>query len=175
MVAQPAIADQNELIMQLMQQITKMRVEMQRRQDLSPSIFNVNASIKGMTPLHFPSSNMEQAKNPPSDPAHNPSIIDLSTKSPQYASVPIESHPLLKTPILKCHLPFKMSTTKLVHSLKTKTHTIFKLPFITKINTPTPKHSLKTTKPSKMPKFPASLHLYLEKPLSKFRSLISIR
>ena len=30
-VAQPTIADQNELLLQLMQQIAEMRVEMQRR------------------------------------------------------------------------------------------------------------------------------------------------
>ena len=35
-VAQPNITDQNELIMQLMQQITKMRVEMQSIQDPAP-------------------------------------------------------------------------------------------------------------------------------------------
>ena len=35
-VAQLTIADQNELIMQLMQQIAKLRVEMQRRHNLPP-------------------------------------------------------------------------------------------------------------------------------------------
>ena len=42
MVAQPALADQNELILQLMQQIVEMRVEMQKKQDLLPPIFVVN-------------------------------------------------------------------------------------------------------------------------------------
>ena len=35
-VAQPTVAEQNELIMQLMQQIVELRMEMQRRQDLKP-------------------------------------------------------------------------------------------------------------------------------------------
>ena len=38
-MSQPIVADQNELILQLMQQIAKMRVEMQRRQDLPSARF----------------------------------------------------------------------------------------------------------------------------------------
>ncbi|XP_069148216.1 uncharacterized protein [Solanum lycopersicum] len=41
-VAQPTVAEQNELIAQLMQQIAEMRVEMQRRQDTPPSGFGPN-------------------------------------------------------------------------------------------------------------------------------------
>uniref|UniRef100_M1DI32 Integrase core domain containing protein n=1 Tax=Solanum tuberosum TaxID=4113 RepID=M1DI32_SOLTU len=58
-VAQPVIADQNELIMQLMQQITEMRVEMQRRQDSPNPVYAFNAPADERLPLHFPSSNAE--------------------------------------------------------------------------------------------------------------------
>ena len=40
--AQPTVAEQNELIAQLMQQIADMRVEMQRRQDTPPPGFVPN-------------------------------------------------------------------------------------------------------------------------------------
>lgn len=58
-VAQPSIADQNELILQLMQQIAEMRVEMQRRQDLPLPGFTANALIDGRSLLYFPSLNIE--------------------------------------------------------------------------------------------------------------------
>uniref|UniRef100_M1DLF8 Repressor protein n=1 Tax=Solanum tuberosum TaxID=4113 RepID=M1DLF8_SOLTU len=92
-VAQPVIADQNKLIMQLMQQITKMRVEMQRIQDLPNLGFAFNAPADGWPPLHFPPSNAEQAQNPPSAPAQNPSIIDLTTQNPHFASVSYQTLP----------------------------------------------------------------------------------
>uniref|UniRef100_M1DJC9 Uncharacterized protein n=1 Tax=Solanum tuberosum TaxID=4113 RepID=M1DJC9_SOLTU len=59
-VAQPTVADQNELVMQLMQQIAEMRVEMQRSQDLPNLIFSVNPPGDGRPPLHFPPPSMEQ-------------------------------------------------------------------------------------------------------------------
>uniref|UniRef100_M1A7P6 Uncharacterized protein n=1 Tax=Solanum tuberosum TaxID=4113 RepID=M1A7P6_SOLTU len=67
-VAQPALADQNKLILKLMQQIAEMRVEMQRKQDLPPSIFAVNAQPDGRPPAQIPSPNVEQAQNLPSSP-----------------------------------------------------------------------------------------------------------
>ena len=70
-VSQPTVAEQNELIMQLMQEIAKMRVEMQRRQDRPPLGFSSNA-VDGRTPIYFPSSNMDPTQNPPSTPVHNP-------------------------------------------------------------------------------------------------------
>ena len=84
-VAQPTVAEQNELILQLMQQIAEMRVEMQRRQDLPPPGFAANAA-DGRPPIYLTSSNMAQAPNHPSTPAQNSSFIDLTTKNPQYAS-----------------------------------------------------------------------------------------
>uniref|UniRef100_M1DJW0 Integrase core domain containing protein n=1 Tax=Solanum tuberosum TaxID=4113 RepID=M1DJW0_SOLTU len=92
-VAQPISADQNELIMQLMQQITEMRVEMQRRQDLPNLVFAFNALADGRPLLHFPASNAEQAQNPPFNPAQNPSNIDLTTKNPHYASAYYQTPP----------------------------------------------------------------------------------
>ena len=59
-VDQPTVADQNELILQLMQQIAEMRVEMQRRQDLPPPSFASNTA-DGRPPIYFPSSNMDPA------------------------------------------------------------------------------------------------------------------
>ena len=91
-VDQPTIADQNELIMQLMQQIAEIRVEMQRRQDLPPPGFTTNA-INGRPPLYFPFSNMDPAQNLPSTPAQNPSIVDLTTINPQYASASYHKSP----------------------------------------------------------------------------------
>ena len=61
-VAQPTIADQNELVLQLMQQIAEMRVEMQRRQDLPPLRFAASAA-DGRPPIYFPSSNMDPAQS----------------------------------------------------------------------------------------------------------------
>ena len=43
-VAQPTIADQNELILQLMHQIAEMRVEMQRIHNLPPPGLAANAA-----------------------------------------------------------------------------------------------------------------------------------
>lgn len=74
-MAQPATADQNKLITQLMQQIAETRVKMQRRQDLPNSIFALNPSGDGRPPLHFPPPNAEQVHNPPSNPAQNSPII----------------------------------------------------------------------------------------------------
>ena len=59
-VAQPTVADQIELILQLMQQIAEIRVEMQTRQDLTPPRFAANAA-DGRPPIYFPSSNMDPA------------------------------------------------------------------------------------------------------------------
>ena len=58
-VAQPAAADKNELIMQLMQQIAEMRVEMHRMQDLSNPISSFNPPRDGRPPLNFPPSSTE--------------------------------------------------------------------------------------------------------------------
>ncbi|KAK4738152.1 hypothetical protein R3W88_001849 [Solanum pinnatisectum] len=104
-VAQPVIADQNELIMQLMQQLAEMRVEMQRRQDLPNSTFAFNTPADGRPPLHLPPLNTEQAQNPSSSPAHNPSIIDPTTQNPQYASASYQTPPLPHNTNLQMPLP----------------------------------------------------------------------
>uniref|UniRef100_M1BQZ8 Uncharacterized protein n=1 Tax=Solanum tuberosum TaxID=4113 RepID=M1BQZ8_SOLTU len=92
-MAQPAATDQNELIMQLMQQIAEMRVEMQRRQDLSNPIFAFNTPGDRRPPLYFPPSNAEHAHNPPSNPAQNPSTIDPTAPNPHQASVSYQAPP----------------------------------------------------------------------------------
>ncbi|XP_004240794.1 uncharacterized protein [Solanum lycopersicum] len=84
-VARPTVAEQNELIAQLMQQIADMRVEMQRRQDTPPPGFGPNF-VDARPPMYFPSSNLDPTQNQPSTPVHNPSGIDLTTQNPQYAS-----------------------------------------------------------------------------------------
>ena len=70
-VAQPTVAEHNELIMQLMHQIAEMRVEMQRRQDLPPPGFAANAA-DGKPLIYFSSSNMDPTQNQPSTPIQNP-------------------------------------------------------------------------------------------------------
>ena len=57
-VAQPTVAEQNELIAQLMQQIAKMRVEMQWRQDTPPPEFGPNF-VDARHSIYFPSSNVD--------------------------------------------------------------------------------------------------------------------
>ncbi|XP_069149209.1 uncharacterized protein [Solanum lycopersicum] len=71
-VAQPTMAEQNELIAQLMQQIADMRVEMQRRQDTPPPGFGPNF-LDARPPTHFPSSSSDPTQQRPSTPVHNPS------------------------------------------------------------------------------------------------------
>ena len=56
-VAQSTVAEQNELIMQLIQQVAEMRVDMQRTQDLPPPGFVPNIA-DARPPIYFPSSNM---------------------------------------------------------------------------------------------------------------------
>uniref|UniRef100_M1DMI1 Integrase core domain containing protein n=1 Tax=Solanum tuberosum TaxID=4113 RepID=M1DMI1_SOLTU len=92
-VAQSTVADQNELIMQLMQQIAEMRVEMQRRQNLPNPIFAFNPLGDGRPPLHFPPPSAEQVQNPPSNPAQNPPIIDLTSPNPHHTSVSYQTPP----------------------------------------------------------------------------------
>ncbi|KAK4729049.1 hypothetical protein R3W88_022037 [Solanum pinnatisectum] len=70
-----------------------MRVEMQRRQDLPNPAFTFNAPADERPPLYFPPSSAEQAQNPPSSPAHNPAIIDLTTQNPHYASASYQTPP----------------------------------------------------------------------------------
>ncbi|KAK4729964.1 hypothetical protein R3W88_022952 [Solanum pinnatisectum] len=108
-VAQPVVADQNELIVQLMQQITEMRVEMQRRQDLPNPAFTAPAD--GRPPLHFPPSSAEQAHNPPSRPTHNPAVIDLTTEKPHYASSSYQTPPPPQN--TNFHMPLPPQNTNL--------------------------------------------------------------
>ena len=80
-VAQPTVAEQNDLIAQLMQQIADMRVEMQRRQDSPPLGFGTNI-LDARPPTYFPSSDLDPTQNNPSMPVHNPSRVDMTTQNP---------------------------------------------------------------------------------------------
>ena len=91
-VAEPTVADQNELILQLMQHIAEMRIEMQRRQDLPPPRLAANAA-DGRPPIYFPPSNTDPSQNQPSTPAQNPSVIDLTSQNPQYVSASYQTPP----------------------------------------------------------------------------------
>ena len=71
--------------MQLMQHVAEMRVEMQWRQGLPPPGFATNTADE-RPPIYFRSSNIDPTQNQPCTPVHNPSVIDLTTKNPQYAS-----------------------------------------------------------------------------------------
>ncbi|XP_010321268.2 uncharacterized protein [Solanum lycopersicum] len=70
-----------------------MRVEMQRRQNLPPPGFTTNATTNERPPLYSPSSNMDPAQNPPSTPAQNLSVLDLTTQNPQYAYASYQNPP----------------------------------------------------------------------------------
>jgi len=172
-VAQPVIADQNELIMQLMQQITKMRVEMQRRQDLPNPVFAFNAQADERPPLHFPPSSAEQAQNPPSNPAQNPLIIDLTTQNPHYASASYQTPPPPQSTNPRARLPPQNANLHTYPPPQNQNVNNPKPPSITKINIPARKLSLKTIKPLKMPRVPL-LHPYPKKPLPKSRSPMSM-
>ena len=83
-VAQPAAADKNELIMQLMQQIAEMRVEIQRMRDGSNPVSSFNPPRDGRPPL--PPSNAEQVQNILSNPPQNPPTIDSTIPNPRHAT-----------------------------------------------------------------------------------------
>ncbi|XP_015081454.1 uncharacterized protein LOC107025117 [Solanum pennellii] len=99
-VAQPTVAEQNELIMQLMQQIAEMRVETQRRHDLPPPGFASNVADR-RPPIYFPSSNMDPTQNQPSTPVHNPSNYQTS----QNAQSPSIAPPLPKRATFQIPVP----------------------------------------------------------------------
>ena len=94
-VAQPAAADKNESIMQLMQQIDEMRVEMQRMRDLPNPISSFNPPRDGRPPLYFPPSNAEQVQDLLSNPAQNPPTIDSTIPNPHHATTSCQAphHP----------------------------------------------------------------------------------
>ncbi|XP_015076282.1 uncharacterized protein LOC107020435 [Solanum pennellii] len=75
-VAQPTVAEKNELIAQLMQQIDEMRVEMQRRQDTPPPGCGPNF-VGATPPIYFPSSNMDPTQNQPSTLVDNPTTFQV--------------------------------------------------------------------------------------------------
>ena len=110
-VAQPAAADKNELIMQLMQQIAEMRIEMQRMRDLPNPISSFNPPRDGRPPLHFPPSSTEQVQNLLSNPTQNPPTIDLTTPNPRHATTSCQApqHPQ-NTNLQNLHLPQNQNT-----------------------------------------------------------------
>ncbi|KAK4716734.1 hypothetical protein R3W88_015072 [Solanum pinnatisectum] len=57
------------------------------------SSFSFNAPVDGRPPLHFSPLNAEQAQNPPSNPAQNPPIIDLTAPNPHHASISYQVPP----------------------------------------------------------------------------------
>ncbi|KAK4718931.1 hypothetical protein R3W88_017269 [Solanum pinnatisectum] len=67
-----------------------MRNEMQRRQNLP----NTNPLGGRRPPLHFPPPSAEQVQNPPSNPAQNPPIIDLTAINLHHASASYQTPPL---------------------------------------------------------------------------------
>lgn len=149
-MAQPTFANQNKLIMQLMEQIVEMRVEMQRRQDLSTPIFAFNSPIDERPQIHFPSSNMDRLK------IHPPILL----KIPHYAFAFYQKPPYPQCTKSKCHLLLKIP-------LKTKTLTIRTPPYITKISIPIPRLPVETTKPPKMPRVLPLFQSYHKNPISK--------
>ena len=94
-VDQPAAADKNELVMQLMQQIAEMRVEMQRMQDLPNPISSFDPPRDGRPPLHLPPPSAEHVQNLLSNPSQNPPTIDSTTPNPRHATTSCQApyHP----------------------------------------------------------------------------------
>lgn len=137
--------------MHLIQQIAKIRVEMQRRQDLPPPGFTTNASTDERPPMYFSlfkhGTSLEPMFNSCSESLssrlnHAKSLIHLSL---------LPNPTPLRIIILKWHIYLKMPITNQLHLHKNKTQSIPKHPSITKINTLIPNHTLKTTKPVKTP------------------------
>ena len=155
-VAQPAAADKNELIMQLMQQIAEMSVEIQRMQDLYNPISSFNPPRDGSPPLHFPPPSTEQVQNLLSNPTENPPTIDLTTPNPRHATT-------------SCQAPHHPQNTNLqiLHLLKTKERTMLKPSPIFKTKIPILNHCPKIIKPLKIPRIPPLFNPYLKRLLSK--------
>nr|XP_025885529.1 uncharacterized protein LOC104645638 [Solanum lycopersicum] len=97
-VAQQTVADQNELIAQLMQQIADMRVEMQRRQDTPPPGFGPNF-LDARPPTYFPSSSSDPTQQHPLTPVHNPSG---NVPSPSIAA-PLHKRTAFQVPVQTEH------------------------------------------------------------------------
>ena len=105
-VAQPAAADKNESIMQLMQQIDEMRVEMQRMRDLPNPILSFNPPRDGRPPLYFPPSNAELVQDLLSNPAQNPPTIDSTIPNPRHATTLCQApHHPQNTNLQFLHIP----------------------------------------------------------------------
>ncbi|XP_055814653.1 uncharacterized protein LOC129884368 [Solanum dulcamara] len=98
-VTDPVIAEQNELIAQLVQQIAEMRVEIRKNRELSNLAIAANTPVQGegRPPFHFPSpnSNTEHVQNPLLNPAQNTFIVDLTASNPHHAiaSYQVPPHP----------------------------------------------------------------------------------
>ena len=110
-VAQSPAADQNELIMQLMQQIAEMRVEMQRMQDLSNRVSSFNPPRDGRPPLHLPPPSAEHVQNLLSNPSQNPPTIDLTTPNTRHATTSCQApHHTQNTNLQILHPPQNQNT-----------------------------------------------------------------
>jgi len=96
----PPTVEQNELIAQLMQHIAELRVELQKKQDLSISIVDINNPSDGRLPLYFPhlnSNSKHVLNNPPSNPVQNPSTIDLIIPNLHHTSASYLTPPPLQS------------------------------------------------------------------------------
>ena len=110
-VAQPTVADKNELIMQLMLQIAEMRVEMQRMQDVYNTISSLNPPRDGRPPLQFPPPSTEQVQNLLFNPTQNPPTIDLTTPNLHHATTSCQAPcPPQNTNLQILHLPQNQNT-----------------------------------------------------------------
>ena len=140
-VAQPTAADQNDLIMQLMQQIAEMRVEMQRMQDLSNRVSSFNPPRDGRPPLHYPPSSTEQVQNLLSNPIQNPPTIDLTTLYPHHATT-------------SCQAPHRShNTNQILHLPRNQNND--------------PQNFLQNYQANQIPRIPPLSHSYLKRLLSK--------
>uniref|UniRef100_M1E0C3 Uncharacterized protein n=1 Tax=Solanum tuberosum TaxID=4113 RepID=M1E0C3_SOLTU len=94
----PSTTEQNELIVQLMQQISEMRVELQKKQDLPISTVTVNVLGDEWPTLYFPlfNSNTEHVLNSSSNHTKNHSTLELATSNLHHANTSYQAPPPLQ-------------------------------------------------------------------------------
>ena len=88
-IIDPIIAEQNEVIAQLVQQIAELKVEMQKNRDLSNLAITANTPSDGVYAFSFPHQNPvteHTLNNPPAIPIQKTPIINLTTPNPNHAS-----------------------------------------------------------------------------------------
>jgi len=90
-ITDPIIAEKNELIAQLAQQIVEMRAEMHKSRELANLAITANTPLPNSErpPLYFPTPNPTPehfSHNPPTVPVQKPPTVELNTTNQHHAS-----------------------------------------------------------------------------------------